>query len=96
MKVKLDENVTAAASALFMEAGHETHTVTDEGLNGVDDEQLFAVCVREDRLLITFDVGFGDVRASSAGNACRHHPDASARSATRGDARCASSRARRA
>jgi len=30
VKAKLDENVTAVASALFTEAGHETHTVTDE------------------------------------------------------------------
>ena len=67
MRVKLDENVSAVASALFTESGHETHTVTDEGLNGVDDEQLFAVCVRKDRLLITFDVGFGDVRAHPPG-----------------------------
>lgn len=67
MRVKLDENVTVRAKSLFAEAGHEADSVTDEGMTGVHDDRLLAVCVREHRLLVTFDVGFGDVRAHAPG-----------------------------
>ncbi len=63
MKIKLDENVTVAAKAPLRAAGHQVDTVSDEGLTGTPDPALLDVCRREQRLLITFDVGFGDLRA---------------------------------
>ncbi len=67
MKVKLDENITVEAVSLFIEAGHDAATVLDEDLKGADDEHLLAVCVREGRMIVTFDLGFGDVRAHPPG-----------------------------
>lgn len=67
MKAKLDENVTVAAKALFEAAGHQADSVTDEGLTGTADEPLLEICGREGRLLVIFDVGFGDIRAHPPG-----------------------------
>ncbi len=62
MKVKLDENVTYLAGALLTAAGHDVHTVQMEGLAGHPDAEVWSACLAERRLLITFDVGFGDLR----------------------------------
>lgn len=68
MRIKLDENVTIAARSLLVAAGYDADTVQDESLTGTDDEQLIEICRREERLLVTFDVGFGDVRAHPPGS----------------------------
>ena len=62
VKIKLDENITAAAKHLFEAHGHQCHTVPDEGLTGAPDAKLVDVCRSEQRMLVTFDLGFGDVR----------------------------------
>ena len=63
MRVKLDENVTHAAVGVFTARGHDVHTIPDEGLVGHADESVWAACVAEHRILVTFDLGFGDLRA---------------------------------
>jgi predicted nuclease of predicted toxin-antitoxin system len=63
VKVKLDENVTQEAVAIFADGGHDVHTVADEDLVGHSDADVWAACLSERRLLVTFDLGFGDVRA---------------------------------
>lgn len=63
MKIKLDENITEHAKALFERHGHECDSVADEGLAGSSDRKIIDVCRAEGRLLVTFDVGFGDIRA---------------------------------
>lgn len=70
MKVKLDENVTATAAALLTRHGHEADTVADEGLTGGADSVVIEACRTGERLLVTFDIGFGDVRAYPPGS---HH-----------------------
>ncbi|MBA3621394.1 MAG: DUF5615 family PIN-like protein [Euzebyales bacterium] len=80
MRIKLDENVTVAAKAPLTAAGHQVDTVADEGLTGTPDPALLDVCRREQRLLITFDVGFGDLRVPAPGSR-RHHRAAVARPA---------------
>ncbi|HEX5256704.1 MAG TPA: DUF5615 family PIN-like protein [Mycobacterium sp.] len=58
MKVKLDENVTQEAVAVLVDAGHDVHTVRSEQLVGASDAAVWDACVREQRMLITFDLGF--------------------------------------
>ena len=70
MRVKLDENITSAAVALLTTAGHVVDTVSDEGLTGAADSLVIDACRSEQRLLVTFDVGFGDVRVYPPGS---HH-----------------------
>ena len=62
MRFKLDENLPVELAALFREAGHDTVTVGDQKLGGVTDSGLATVCKDEDRILVTFDTDFADIR----------------------------------
>ena len=68
MKVKLDENITAAAVALLSNHGHDVDTVPAEHITGASDALLLEACRNDRRMLITFDIGFGDVRAHPPGS----------------------------
>ena len=49
MKLKLDENIGRRGLDLLTGAGHDAMTVRDQHLQGISDEVLFDVCVRERR-----------------------------------------------
>jgi len=61
MKLKLDENIGDRGAELLRAVGHDVATVRAQGLGGTTDENLFAVCARERRVLITLDHDFGQV-----------------------------------
>jgi predicted nuclease of predicted toxin-antitoxin system len=61
MKFKLDENFGERTLRLFREYQHDVETVHSEKLSGCSDKELFNVCVRESRGLITLDLDFADV-----------------------------------
>ncbi len=61
-RFKLDENLPRAAEALLRTAGHDVHTVLDEDLGGNSDFRIFDAARAEDRILVTFDLDFSDVR----------------------------------
>jgi len=60
MKIKLDENLGSACSALLTTAGHEVSTVRDEGLSSADDEAVIEASRAEGRCLVTLDLDFGN------------------------------------
>ena len=62
-RFKLDENVPRDAAVLVRTAGHDVHSVLDEKLGGGTDTQLLDVCRKEDRILITLDLDFADIRS---------------------------------
>jgi len=62
MKVKLDENLPHALAELLRAAGHDVATVLGEGLGGLEDPHLAEIASSEDRVLMTFDLDFADVR----------------------------------
>ena len=62
MKIKLDENMPATLSAVLAARGHDTDTVTDEGLAGRPDTDVWEAAQRDDRFLITQDLDFSDAR----------------------------------
>ena len=39
------------------------HTIPEEDLVGRPDADVWAACLAERRMLVTFDLGFGDIRA---------------------------------
>ena len=68
MKLKVDENLPAAATALLRSAGHDVSSVVDEGLVGAPDDAVLSAAAREDRVLLTLDRGLGDLRANPPGS----------------------------
>lgn len=68
MKIKLDENMPNAMVRLFRETGHDTVTVMDEGLGGKDDNEVVQAATSENRILITLDVDFGNIRTFPLGS----------------------------
>ena len=63
MRFKLDENLSPTIAGLLAEAGHDAATVAEQGLAGAEDPDIAAVCLDEDRILLTLDLDFADVRA---------------------------------
>ena len=68
MKFKLDENIPELVHGTLSELGHDTHTVADEGLAGAQDESVLHACIAEDRILITLDLDFSDIRTYPPGS----------------------------
>ncbi len=68
MRVKLDENMPGALIELLCFAGHDVTTAHDENLSGVNDLIVLRTAAQESRLLMTFDVGFGDIRSFPLGS----------------------------
>lgn len=63
MRFKIDENPPVECVELLRQVHHDATTAVAEGLRGAVDPDLIAVCHREERILITLDQGFGDIRA---------------------------------
>ena len=87
MKFKLDENLPASSAAVLARAGHDVDTVTAEGLTGAPDRDVVVAATAEGRILISLDVGMGDIRAyppgSHAGIVVLRVPDQSAATVTK-------------
>jgi predicted nuclease of predicted toxin-antitoxin system len=62
VKLKTDENLPESIAAILLAAGHDVTTVLGEGLGGVADPRVAAVCRKEQRALVTLDRGLGDIR----------------------------------
>ena len=60
MKLKLDENLGRSAQLALTDAGHEVSTVPLQHLGGALDEELIALCKREERALVTCDLDFAN------------------------------------
>jgi predicted nuclease of predicted toxin-antitoxin system len=67
MRFKVDENLPPEASTFLVEQGHDAVTVWDQQLRGAKDPRLAEVCRSEQRVLVTFDVGFSDIRQYQPG-----------------------------
>lgn len=62
MRFKVDENLPIEAAAIFRAAGHDATTVNDEGIGGAQDSDIASILRRENRAIVTLDVGFADIR----------------------------------
>lgn len=62
MKLKLDENISRYLKTTLVQMGHNVMTVEDEGLFGVSDKVIENVSRSEDRILLTLDLEFADLR----------------------------------
>ena len=62
MRIKLDENLPLQLKRLFRESGHDAVTVLDQGMRGATDSDVALVCLAEERVLISQDLDFADIR----------------------------------
>ena len=63
MQFKIDENLPIEIAELLTTAGHDAKTVNDQQLQGVSDHILIDRCKSEQRVLVTLDTDFSDIRA---------------------------------
>lgn len=63
MRFKIDENLPVEVALLLRNEGHDAMTVDEEDLAGSSDSNLARICRNEDRVLITLDLDFSDIRA---------------------------------
>jgi predicted nuclease of predicted toxin-antitoxin system len=61
-RFKLDENLPRNAAVLLQQAGHDVHTALAEQLGGNPDPRVFSAAQAEERVLVTFDLDFSDIR----------------------------------
>lgn len=67
MKIKVDENIPFRLVVVLRGAGHDVHTVADEGLTSRPDTDVWSAARREGRFLITQDLDFSDIRQFQPG-----------------------------
>jgi predicted nuclease of predicted toxin-antitoxin system len=68
VKFKLDENLPVSSAAILAGAGHDVDTVGQEGLSGAPDPEVVAAAAAAGRVLVSLDVGLGDIRAYPPGS----------------------------
>ena len=65
---KIDENLPETGAEKLRAAGYDCASVWGQGYTGADDPTVAQLCASEERVLITLDRGFGDIRAYPAGS----------------------------
>jgi predicted nuclease of predicted toxin-antitoxin system len=63
LKFKVDENLPTEAAELLASAGHDAVTVHYQRMVGQPDTNVAAICQREQRVVVTLDLDFADIRA---------------------------------
>ena len=63
MQFKIDENLPSEIARLLVDAGHDVKTVKEQQLQGVRDSVIINVCNNENRILVTLDTDFSNIRA---------------------------------
>ncbi len=68
MRFKTDENLPVEVARLMLSHGHDALTVQDQELGGTTDPTLAAVCNAENRIFVTLDTDFSDIRQYPPGS----------------------------
>lgn len=68
MRFKLDENLPNDLAEALRMRGHDVHDARGEGLGGSPDTAVLDAATTEERVFLTFDTGFADVRRYPPGS----------------------------
>ncbi len=68
MKLKLDENLSRHLKLVLAELGHDVLTAADENLLSHPDTEIARAAKNEQRMLLTLDVEFADLRKYPPGS----------------------------
>jgi predicted nuclease of predicted toxin-antitoxin system len=63
LKLKVDENLPSECAELLRASGFEADSVLDERPAGADDSVIASHAQAEDRVLVTLDLDFSNIRA---------------------------------
>jgi len=62
MQFKIDENLPVEAAEVLRQAAHDALTIHDQQMVGQPDPRVASVCQSEQRVLLTLDLDFSDIR----------------------------------
>ena len=68
VRFKTDENLPIEVVEQIKASGHDALSVVDQGPGGAPDPSIAQVCTAEDRVLVTLDTDFSDIRAYPPGS----------------------------
>jgi len=68
VRFKTDENLPIEVVQLFVGHGHDAVSVVDQELSGCPDPEVAEVCAAENRVLVTLDTDFADIREYPPGS----------------------------
>ena len=66
MRLFCDENIRDTTTEWLRALGHDAVSVKEVGYAGMDDSVVFNYAVAENRMLLTFNADFSDIRALAA------------------------------
>ena len=67
MRFLADVGVAPRVVGWLREQGHEAHHLSEEGLHRLPDAEIFQKAIREQSILLTFDLDFAEIVAFSGG-----------------------------
>jgi predicted nuclease of predicted toxin-antitoxin system len=67
MRFLADMGVSMRVVAWLRSAGHDAIHLRDEGLQALPNGEIFQKAIREQRIVLTFDLDFGEIVAASGG-----------------------------
>ena len=67
MKFLADMGVSMSTVKALRDAGEEATHLREQSLMTMPDDQIVAKAIREERVILTFDLDFGDLLAASGG-----------------------------
>lgn len=62
MRFKADENIPNDVVECLRAAGHDASSVPEQAMSGTTDDQVAEVCRDEQRVIVTLDLDFSDIR----------------------------------
>ena len=68
MKFLADMGLGRSTVNWLKSQGYEAKHLRDEGLQRLPDDEIFAKAKSEGRIILTFDLGFGDIAAAAGTN----------------------------
>ena len=68
MKLLADMGISMTTVRALREAGEEVVHLQEQGLHKMPDDQILVKAIREQRVVITCDLDFGDLLAASGGS----------------------------
>jgi predicted nuclease of predicted toxin-antitoxin system len=67
MRFKVDENLPIEMAQKLRSAGYDAMTVLEQRMGREPDTNLYYVCQEEERVLVTLDLDFSDIRSYPPG-----------------------------